>query len=67
MDKYKVTSNPKILVVKSNEKKPINYDGEMNFAKIFEFLNVFSEAFVPGGGSSADSAATKTWMTEMVP
>lgn len=30
---------------------------------MFDFLNVHSEVFVPGGGSSADSAATKEWMT----
>lgn len=30
-------------------------------------MNVFSEVYVPGGGSSADSAATKAWLTEVVP
>lgn len=64
---YKVKSTPHILVVKNNEKKAINYDGDMKFKSIFEFLNIYSEAFVPGGGSSADSAATKAWLTEMVP
>jgi len=34
---------------------------------IFDFLNIYSEVFVPGGGSSADSAATKNWLTELVP
>jgi hypothetical protein len=34
---------------------------------LFEFLNVFSEVFVPGGGSAAESAATKHWLTEVVP
>jgi len=39
----------------------------MKFQPLFEYLNVFSEVFVPGGGSSADSAATKSWLTEIVP
>lgn len=67
MDKYKVSTTPSIMVVKNNEKKPIKYTGDMKYKQIFEFLNIYSEAFVPGGGSSADSAATKAWLTEMVP
>lgn len=39
----------------------------MKFMSIFDFLNIHSEVFVPGGGSSADSAATKHWLTEVVP
>lgn len=39
----------------------------MKFMPIFEFLNIYSETFVPGGGSSADSPATKQWLTELVP
>ena len=65
--RYQVKSTPHILVVKNNEKKPINYKGDMKYKNIFEFLNIYSEAFVPGGGSSADSTATKAWLTEMVP
>jgi hypothetical protein len=43
------------------------YTGELKFKPMFEFLNVFSEVFVPGGGSASDSAATKYWLTELVP
>lgn len=39
----------------------------MKFQPIFQYLNIFSEVFVPGGGSSQDSAATKVWLTEVVP
>jgi hypothetical protein len=67
VDKFKIKSFPTIIVVKANEKAPIFYKGEMKFKPIFEFLNIYSEAFVSGGGSSADSAATKAWLTEMVP
>jgi hypothetical protein len=53
-------------VIKTGEKKPIIYDGkDFNFGGLFEFLNIYSEVFVPGGGSSLDSSATKQWMTEI--
>lgn len=67
MDRYNVKSVPKILVVKTTEKKPNVYSGEIKFMAIHDFLNIYSEVFVPGGGSSQDSAATKVWLTEVVP
>lgn len=68
VDKYGVKDFPTILVIKAGEKRPILYKGkEFNFDKLFEFLNVYSEVFVPGGGSSLDSSATKQWMTEVFP
>lgn len=39
----------------------------MKFGELFKFINIFSEAFVPGGGSSTDNAATKAWLTEIFP
>lgn len=64
--KYNVKKFPSVVVVKTGEKKPIFYDGkEFNFENLFEFLNIYSEVFVPGGGSSLDSSATKQWMTEI--
>ncbi|MFN9905059.1 MAG: hypothetical protein ACK56F_02895 [bacterium] len=67
MSRFKVKDTPTIIVYKANENKPIFYKGEIKFKPIFEFLNVYSEAFVAGGGSSQDSAATKVWLTETVP
>jgi hypothetical protein len=67
IDRYNIKATPKIIVVKTTEKKPNVYNGEMKFMSIFEFLNIYSEVFVPGGGSSQDSAATKVWLTEVVP
>ena len=49
------------------EKRPIMYKGPLKYPNIFEFLNIYSETFVTGGGSSVDSAATKEWLTEIVP
>lgn len=64
VDNYQIKSFPAVIVLKSGEKKPHFYKGkEFNFNDIFEFLNVYSEVFVPGGGSSLDSSATKQWMT----
>lgn len=67
VDRYNIKAFPKIIVIKTNEKKHQTYTGEMKFMPLFDFLNIFSEVFVPGGGSSSDSAATKHWMTELVP
>lgn len=67
IERYNIKTFPKIIVVKTTEKKPFVYNGELKFVQIFDFLNVFSEAFVSGGGSSQDSAATKVWLTEVVP
>jgi hypothetical protein len=67
VDRYNVKTFPKFIVIKTNEKKPIPYNGEFKFLPMFEFLNIYSEVFVPGGGSAADSAATKNWLTELVP
>jgi len=68
LQKYAVKKLPTLVVVKAGEKKPIVYDGkEFNYANLFEFLNIYSEVFVPGGGSSLDSSATKQWMTEIFP
>ncbi len=64
--KYQIKSFPSVVVLKTGEKKPIFFTGkEFNFKALFEFLNIYSEVFVPGGGSSLDSSATKQWMTEI--
>eukprot|EP01017_Pseudomicrothorax_dubius_P005126 TRINITY_DN11211_c0_g1_i1.p1 TRINITY_DN11211_c0_g1~~TRINITY_DN11211_c0_g1_i1.p1 ORF type:complete len:398 (+),score=137.24 TRINITY_DN11211_c0_g1_i1:83-1276(+) len=67
MKRYGVKTTPQIVVIKANEKKPLLYTGEIKYQAIFDFLNVHSETFVAGGGSSQDSAATKAWLTEIVP
>jgi hypothetical protein len=67
IERYGIKDFPRILVVKTTEKKPYPYKGEMKFQAIFDFLNIFSEQYVAGGGSSMDSEATKAWLTELVP
>lgn len=54
-------------MVKATERKPIVYTGEINYQSLFDFVNIYSETFVSGGGSSQDSAATKAWLSEAVP
>jgi hypothetical protein len=57
--RYRINDFPKIIIVKATERKPIPYKGNIKYHNIFEFLNIYSETFVAGGGSSVDSAATK--------
>jgi hypothetical protein len=64
--KYQIKSFPSVIVLKTGERKPFVYTSkEFNFKELFTFLNIYSEVFVPGGGSSLDSSATKQWMTEI--
>ena len=65
--RYRVTEFPKIIIIKATERKPIPFKGAMKYHNIFEFLNIYSETFVAGGGSSVDSPATKSWLNEVVP
>lgn len=46
VNKYKVKEFPTILLVKNSETKPEKYTGEMSYAEIFNFINVYSETFV---------------------
>ncbi len=57
--RYRIQEFPKIAVIRITEKRPILYKGILKYPNIFEFLNIYSETFVTGGGSSVDSAATK--------
>ena len=66
IDKYQIKEFPSVIVLKTGSPKPIRYtQKDFSFKEIFAFLNVYSEVFVPGGGSSLDSSATKQWMTEI--
>jgi len=61
---YSIKTSPTILVVKSSEKKPYVYSGEMKYQPLFDFMNVFSETFVPGGDKVDNN---KPWLTETIP
>lgn len=52
VDRYGIKKFPSIILVKTGDKKPHKFDGDMKFNPIYEFLNVYSEAFVAGGGST---------------
>lgn len=63
-ERYGVKKTPTIIVVKPTEKKPIYYKGEINYKAIFDFLNVYTETFVPGGDELNND---KPWTREMFP
>ncbi|CEM25166.1 unnamed protein product [Vitrella brassicaformis CCMP3155] len=74
--KFKVTTFPKLLV-KRVDKKDEHYKGDMKFTPMFEWLNVFSETFVKGGGfadhgpageaGAAGGADAKPWLVQSIP
>lgn len=70
--KYKVTSFPHLVVVRKDKKDEI-YKGAFEFQKLFDWLNVFSETFVMGGGFSDAAPAAEfdpelqPWKVEAIP
>lgn len=63
--KYKVTSFPHLVVVRKDKKDEV-YKGAFEFQKLFDWLNVFSETFVMGGGFS-DAAPAAEFDPELQP
>ncbi|RQX69511.1 putative thioredoxin [Toxoplasma gondii CAST] len=70
--KYRVTKFPHIVVTRK-DKKDEAYKGEFNFQVLFDWLNVFSETFVLGGGFSdhtpkaEPSPETQPWKFQVIP
>ncbi|CDJ62058.1 thioredoxin, putative [Eimeria necatrix] len=70
--KYKVTSFPHLVVVRKDKKDEV-YKGAFEFQKLFDWLNVFSETFVMGGGFSDTAPPAEIdpelqpWKVEPVP
>lgn len=62
---YGIKKFPAMIVIKSGAKKPIVYQKEFNFKNMFEFLNIFSEQFVPT--DSSNIANEKPWAFEAIP
>lgn len=62
---YKVKTFPKVILIKPGHKKPHVFDKEINFANLKEFLNIFSEQFVPKGNEKLSD--TKPWLFEPIP
>lgn len=68
VEKYKVTKFPHIIVLKKN-KVIDTYKGKHSYINIFDWLNVYSETFVFGGGfdTSPDKTDEKPWKFELIP
>lgn len=67
VDYFEVNTFPSLLIHKQGLKKPLVYKGELKFQKIFDFLNIHSEQFVPKASSSDESENEKTWLYEILP
>ena len=62
---YNVKKFPTILVLKTGVKKPFVFTKEVNFKNLFDFMNIFSEQFVPTDQET--NSETKSWLFEPVP
>jgi len=65
INKFKIFDFPKIVIYKTTEKKTHEYNGELKFRPIHDWLNIFSETFVAGGGE--ESITAKPWLVEALP
>ena len=62
---YQVKKFPTLMVLKNGVKKPFLFTKEINYKSLFEFLNVFSEQFVPT--DSSKNSEQKPWLFEAIP
>lgn len=62
---YNVKTFPKLVLVKPGHKKPHIFDKQFNYPNLREFLNIFSEQFVPK--SNEKISDTKPWLFEAIP
>lgn len=68
--KFQISSFPTIMVYKTASKLPEFYKGEIKFLPLFEFLNVYAETFVMGGGFSdneSQDSGSKPWLLQRIP
>lgn len=64
--KFRVSSFPHLVVVRKDKKNEV-YKGEFEFQKLFDWLNIFSETFVMGGGFSDGGAPAGDFNPELQP
>jgi protein disulfide-isomerase A6 len=66
--RYKVTKFPTVLVVKPNQKKPIKFEGKIQYGELFEFLNRYQETFAMENlAADEEQALKKPWLSESFP
>lgn len=68
LTRYNVKELPHLIVIKSDKKSNI-YKGEIKFRNIHDWLNIFSETFVTGGGySDSDTTSNaRPWLMQKIP
>ena len=62
---YAIKKFPTILVLKSGLKRPAYFTKEPTFKNLFEFMNIWSEQFVPTDQDT--KTETKSWLYEPLP
>lgn len=65
MSTYNVKSFPKVILIKPGDKRPHVFDKEVNYTNLRDFLNVYSEQFVPKSNDKLSD--TKPWLFEAIP
>lgn len=75
IQKYKIKTFPKIMVIPVGDKKKNEYyEGENKFKRIYDFINIYSETFFKvgednssGSGSDGSVGNSRPWLNEKLP
>lgn len=62
---FNVKQFPTLMVQQSGHNKPSKYEGEFNFKDIYDFLNIFSQQFVPE--STGQGQDERPWLFKVIP
>lgn len=64
-DHFKIRKFPSLIVLQSEHQKPSVFSGEFNFKSLHDYLNIFSQQFVPESkGAGQDD---KPWLFKAIP
>lgn len=68
--RFKITTSPSLIVVRESRKAPEVFKGKTDYNTMHDWLNVYAETFVLGGGfSDTDTGGQhdKPWLHERIP
>ena len=70
VSKYRIKTFPAILVLTAGDRKSKLYEDQINYKKLFDFLNIFSETFFRVGEDKARASdsvrSEKPWLQEVL-
>lgn len=65
VDHFNIKKFPSLIVIKNGVKKPFVFTNKFEYKPLFEFLNIFSEQFVPN--ETGQTQEEKPWLFQAIP